>query len=320
MTKPRVTTADRLSNIIEVVELGRRSGLLTVERGSLPALEQGEVFFSQGRAVYAAVEGLLGPDALSALAGWGTCRFAFDPSAPRPQPNIITQMAPPASGSMPGATGSMGMGGAARGTGYAPQQQPAPPPAPRGGPATFNWDNPANRQPSDPMAPGPYPNAAPGQSRGMPTGGSAPGSMTPSTPSSPSSSFGASWPAEWPNNPPTSARMPTGQLNWPSQTSMTPSAPPIGPTPSQSTGPFSGGSQSGALRQPGSLERRPRRSPDVRDLMSVVSAHNLSRNHRTILLLADGEHTILDIARLSSKPVDEVVALLTDLERAGLVY
>ncbi|HEX8729313.1 MAG TPA: DUF4388 domain-containing protein, partial [Ktedonobacterales bacterium] len=66
MTKPRVTTADRLSNIIEVVELGRRSGLLTVERGSQQAIEQGEVYFSQGRAIYAAVEGLRGPEALSA--------------------------------------------------------------------------------------------------------------------------------------------------------------------------------------------------------------------------------------------------------------
>lgn len=315
MTKPRVTTADRLSNVIEVVELGRRSGLLTVERGSLPALEQGEVYFSQGRAVYAVVEGLHGPDALAALAGWGTCRFAFEPNAPRPQPNIIAPVSPPTSGSMTGSTGSIGMNGPARGAGYPPPPQRSQPTPSRGAPATFNWDIPANRPVSDPMTPPAYPNAAPGQSRGMPAGG-APGSMPSSAPSSPSS-FGASWPAEWPNNPPTSGRMPTGQLNWPSQAA--PSMP-MGSTPSQSTGPFSGGSSSGALLQPGFLERRPRRSPDVRDLMSVVSAHNLSRNHRTILLLADGEHTILDIARLSSKPVDEVVTLLTDLERAGLVY
>ena len=51
MTKPRVTIADRLSNIIEVVELGRRSGLLTVERGSHQNFEQGEVYFLAGQAV-----------------------------------------------------------------------------------------------------------------------------------------------------------------------------------------------------------------------------------------------------------------------------
>lgn len=58
----------------------------------------------------------------------------------------------------------------------------------------------------------------------------------------------------------------------------------------------------------------------MRDLISVVSAYNLSRSHRTILLLADGEHTVLDLARLTSKPIDEVVALLANLERLGLVY
>ena len=54
--------------------------------------------------------------------------------------------------------------------------------------------------------------------------------------------------------------------------------------------------------------------------MMVVTAYNLSRNHRTVLLLADGEHTILDLARLSSKSVDEITVLLADLEVRGLVY
>jgi hypothetical protein len=66
--------------------------------------------------------------------------------------------------------------------------------------------------------------------------------------------------------------------------------------------------------------RRPRRAPDVRDLMIVVNTHGLSRSHRTILLLADGHHTVLDLARLSSKAVEEVVALLEELEGKGLVY
>ena len=59
---------------------------------------------------------------------------------------------------------------------------------------------------------------------------------------------------------------------------------------------------------------------DVRDLMAVVTTYNLSRNHRTVLLLADGEHSILDLARLSSKSVDEITVLLADLESRGLVY
>lgn len=68
------------------------------------------------------------------------------------------------------------------------------------------------------------------------------------------------------------------------------------------------------------LQRRPRRAPDVRDLMSVVTAYNLSRSHRAVLLLANGEYTVLDLARLSSKPVGEVAQILADLEARGLIY
>ena len=54
--------------------------------------------------------------------------------------------------------------------------------------------------------------------------------------------------------------------------------------------------------------------------MNVVTAHNLSRSHRTVLLLADGEHTVRGSLRLSSKPLDEVTGLLDELETRGLVY
>ena len=70
----------------------------------------------------------------------------------------------------------------------------------------------------------------------------------------------------------------------------------------------------------GPLGRRPRRSPDVRDLMTVVSTYNLSRSHRSLLLLADGTHNVLDLARLVSKPIDEVTQLLAELEVRGLIY
>jgi hypothetical protein len=68
------------------------------------------------------------------------------------------------------------------------------------------------------------------------------------------------------------------------------------------------------------LQRHPRRAPDVRDLMSVITTYNLSRGHRTLLLLANGEHTILDLVRISAKPVEEVMQLLAELERYGLIY
>lgn len=301
MTKPRVTVADRLSNIIEVVELGRRSGLLTVERGVPPSLEQGELYFNQGRAVYAMVEGLAGREALAVLAGWGHCKFAFEPNAPAPTPNVTSpHPAQPATNS-----GRMG----------APH--PAPPSPPRNAPSSFNWNAPSNRPLADPMAP--------------PTGPGMPAASPSSAPLS-----GTSWPSSWPSNTPTSNPRSTGQLNWPAAPSSQTGALPVPPTPpaasswpstpSQTTGPFSGsapGAAAGAAAgaaSPETLQRRPRRAPDVRDLISVVSAYNLSRSHRTILLLADGEHTVLDLARLTSKSIDEVVTLLASLERLGLVY
>jgi hypothetical protein len=291
MTKPRVTTADRLSNIIEVVELGRRSGLLSAERGSSQTIEQGEVYFAQGRAVYAAVEGLRGREALVVLAGWGQCRFAFEPNTQPPPPNISAP--PPAS--VRSATNPN------QGSGFFPQ----PPPA-RSAPASYHWGAPSNRSMPDPMLPNGFPPAtSAGPQAGPQTGPRAGGS--PSTPSE-TGAFGASWPTDWPPSAPSAAPTSTGHLRMPGQ----------------------GGSQAGSLgsgQATGSgpigsdaLQRRPRRAPDVRDLIAVVNTYNLSRNHRTILLLADGEHTLFDLARLSSKQVDEVSALLADLERLGLVY
>ncbi|HEU5346578.1 MAG TPA: DUF4388 domain-containing protein [Ktedonobacterales bacterium] len=344
MTKPRVTTADRLSNIIEVVELGRRSGLLTVERGAPPSLEQGELYFAQGRAIYAAVEGLTGRDALHVLAGWGQCKFAFEPNAAAPAPNVTAPHPAPASPASPlsqSSPGYPGMSGAQGNGGYAPPQRAQATP-PRGAPASFNWNTPGSRPLPDPLAPstgpvGPLsPGAQPGPQPGVQRGPQAPsqvggaGASNPAIPSGPAGGAG-SWPAGWPSTSqgggsggaPASGSRATGQLNWSSQTGALPSVAPSWPsmpsmpsTPSQGTGPFSGGA---ALDQE-ALQRRPRRAPDVRDLMSVVSAYNLSRSHRTILLLADGEHTVLDLARLSSKTVEEVAALLASLERLGLVY
>ncbi|MGO8946233.1 MAG: DUF4388 domain-containing protein [Ktedonobacterales bacterium] len=251
MAKPRVTATDRLSNVIEVVQMGRRSGLLSVERGAGTILEVGEIFFVSGSPTYAALSSLRGREALAALAQWGDCRFAFDGNAARPAANITPT-------------------------------------------------NPALRsRPSDPAVQHreadrwSYSPGAPGHVRSSLPFGTGTGPLPANT-----------------NGHSTTNSLQKG-------------------LPSSRTQPLDP-SQSGILRQYGgsdysrrgttSLEKRPRRAPDVRDLMNVVTAHNLSRNHRTVLLLADGEHTILDLARLSSKTVDEITTLLADLELRGLIY
>src|SRR5262245_57937439 len=90
MTKPRVTATNQLSNVIEVVELGHRTGMLLVKRGSGSVLEEGKIYFEGGRAVYAVLAGLRGREALAALSRWGACRFAFDLATQPPMPNLTS--------------------------------------------------------------------------------------------------------------------------------------------------------------------------------------------------------------------------------------
>lgn len=284
MAKPRVTATDRLSNVIEVVELGQRTGLLTVERGSGSVLEEGEIYFVSGRAVYASLAGLRGREALAGLSRWGACRFAFDTDAARPSSNLM-----PPSGALRGPAGSppptpsapYGPGASRPGSsGRLPEGSGTWNVQPDGA-SGFNGFNGATSQggyaapytayngaasPGQPPAQG-YPPATPGYAPGY---GPVPGMRDPAA------------------------------------------RPMMPPQPALGTHPLNAAQ--------GFLARRPRRAPDVRDLMTVVSTHNLSRGHRTLLLLADGEHNVLDLARLSSKSVDEVTTLLNELEMRGLIY
>jgi hypothetical protein len=296
MAKPRVTATDRLQNVIEVVELGRRTGLLSVERGAGQVVEEGEIYFMSGRAIYAAVAHLRGREALSVLARWGECRFAFDPNAPRPTPNV--------SGVLP----SLDMVEHTRGV-----RPPSTPPPPQSGPF------------GGPSAPLPAPQSGPY-----------------SPPDTSSGAWRVPPPSSYPASHPSSYGAPPGGNlgQMPGQMGQMPGAPPMTDpragsqplypqAPSQSSPSYSQPGASTPRREGDSghiygasqvLMRRPRRAPDVRDLMTIVTTYNLSRGHRTILLLADGEHTVLDLARLSSKSVDEVAQLLGELEQFGLVY
>ncbi|HZO73405.1 MAG TPA: DUF4388 domain-containing protein [Ktedonobacteraceae bacterium] len=82
MSQRRGTTTDRLSNVIEVIQLGRRTGFLTVERGEGPGREEGELTFVHGQITYARGGQLVGQRALEWLHSWGACRFTFVSSVP----------------------------------------------------------------------------------------------------------------------------------------------------------------------------------------------------------------------------------------------
>lgn len=89
MSQRRGTTTDQLNNVIQVIQLGRKTGVLTVEREAGIKLEMGEIAFTQGQVTYAHVGQLVGEAALQWLSTWRTCRFLFVPPNER-----ITQPLP----------------------------------------------------------------------------------------------------------------------------------------------------------------------------------------------------------------------------------
>ncbi|HEX5441349.1 MAG TPA: DUF4388 domain-containing protein [Ktedonobacterales bacterium] len=266
MAKSRVTATNRLANVIEVVELGRRTGLLSAERDAA-GLEEGEIYFISGHPVYAVLGPLDGRDALNVLVRWGACRFAFDPSAPRPIPNF--------SGLLPAVDSDGTPYGVS--TGYEDSQPPEPTPrhsAPNSGASGNGW--------------GGYGTSAPNMMPGMNQNHSAPNMPNTSAPNMGNSGI---WVF---SNPPNS-----------------PPPPPTSPS----------GSGAGYRSSPYPPDQQmPRRTPDVRDLNTLVATYSLSRGHRTVLLLANGQHTIVDMARLASKSVEEVYQLLSDLRGYGLIF
>jgi Domain of unknown function (DUF4388) len=98
MPQQPATSTDRLANVIEVIQLGRRTGILTAERDTGSLLEHGMIAFVKGQVAQASVSQHAGFPAFSVLKTWGACRFAFTPSDPSQITQQITQPLPPVSG------------------------------------------------------------------------------------------------------------------------------------------------------------------------------------------------------------------------------
>lgn len=80
MSEERGLVTDQLSNIIQVIQLGRKSGQLIVERGEGMTLENGEITFMHGKITQARWNNRSGQEALNQLNTWGACRFMFTPA------------------------------------------------------------------------------------------------------------------------------------------------------------------------------------------------------------------------------------------------
>ncbi len=71
------TATDRLTNVIQVAQLGRRTGLLLVERSKGINLEEGAIIFVNGKITEARAGHRSDWEALNWLCTWDTCLFTF---------------------------------------------------------------------------------------------------------------------------------------------------------------------------------------------------------------------------------------------------
>ncbi|HLJ32303.1 MAG TPA: DUF4388 domain-containing protein [Ktedonobacteraceae bacterium] len=82
MSQQRETATDRLVSIIQLIQLGRKTGVLTAKRGDGITQEEGTITFNKGQITQTAVGRRRGSEALNWLTTWGNCRFTFVSSDP----------------------------------------------------------------------------------------------------------------------------------------------------------------------------------------------------------------------------------------------
>ncbi|MEO8973655.1 MAG: DUF4388 domain-containing protein [Ktedonobacteraceae bacterium] len=82
MSQQRETATDRLVSIIQLVQLGRKTGVLTAKRGDGITQEEGTITFIKGQITQTVVGRRRGSEALNWLSTWGNCRFTFASSDP----------------------------------------------------------------------------------------------------------------------------------------------------------------------------------------------------------------------------------------------
>src|SRR5579884_1499782 len=86
MTQRRVAATNRLSTVIDALQLGKKTGVLAVERGEGSMFEEGMIMLVYGQVAHATTRSLtgsyVGKDAMIRLSAWQACRFSFIPLSP----------------------------------------------------------------------------------------------------------------------------------------------------------------------------------------------------------------------------------------------
>lgn len=100
MQPQRRAMTDCLADLIHIIRMGEKSGVLTVERGEGRSLEEGLIIFVKGQVVEARVNQRSGLAAFTYLNAWQVCHFSFIAQAANEalSPPQITQPLPPANG------------------------------------------------------------------------------------------------------------------------------------------------------------------------------------------------------------------------------
>jgi hypothetical protein len=81
MKQRDMTTTNHVSTVIDVLQLGKKTGHLLVEREADGTHEEGTLVFMHGQVVQASIGIYKGKDAMTRLLAWQACRFAFTPTS-----------------------------------------------------------------------------------------------------------------------------------------------------------------------------------------------------------------------------------------------
>lgn len=87
MTEQFLSTS-RLVNVIQLIALGKQTGVLKAIRGLGAAREQGEIHFANGQPIFASLGQMVGNAALTVLQNWGESQYIFL-EGPLPQPERL---------------------------------------------------------------------------------------------------------------------------------------------------------------------------------------------------------------------------------------
>jgi len=271
----------RLSNIIQMITLSRQSGILRAIRGQDSARQMGQIRFVNGQAASVLYGQMVGENALNALMGWGECMYSFD--------EIASDGAEPdgyyssSDGAQYGTTPlPSGTGSWPSYGGYpsSPSYAPSAPP----------------QYPQNPGPP-PYPPYGSGYSQQPPNTGYP---QQPPNTGYPQQPPNTGYPQQAPN---------TG---YPGGGAPNPSDPyyrQTPPTPTASSLPGANGFR------PDLLEAIPYQT----GIAEPIEQLPLDRRERMILLLINGQRSMLDLVRLTHRSEREIYAVLQHLALLGLI-